>query len=520
LATSGNIEPVEIAAIVMAMKSLFLLIILFVIAIVLRIDFFFTVFYLFALIYALSHVWMQITARRMSVRRRFADHAFCGDQVEVDLRVHNGSWLPLPWLEVHETLPIQLATPPFYRQVFSLKARGDRRLGYVLHCHQRGYYAIGPLTVRTGDLLGIVRPRAERAEAEHLIVYPKVVPLEQLGLPTRSPLVALPAHSPLFEDPARVMGVRDYQRGDSPRRIHWTATAKFSGQSRPRLMVKQYEPAIARETLICLSLAQADYGHRQRYTATELAIVVAASLANHIVVQEGLPVGLVTEARDPLAETLERSAVSTGMNSAEPASTVKRAGRTLADRNSAIVHFTLPPRSGRGHLMSVLEVLARVQVPMQTDTPAGSSISASTTPFVELLRQAGTSLSWGATLCIITGRESPELFDAILSLRRAGFAVTLILVQPALTPRRSTQRPDYGSRLRRSDSRAEPQSARSLRSKPQVRAVDEPSDQASGQGLSQVGSEEFRLRAERLSVPVHTVWQESDLARAVDWGTR
>jgi len=223
--------------------------------------------------------------------------------------------------------------------------------------------------------------------------------------------------------------------------------------------------------LICLSLAQADYGHRQRYTATELAIVVAASLANHIVVQEGLPVGLITEARDPLAET--------ATSSVESASMVRRAGSTLADRSSTVVRFSLPPRSGRGHLMNVLEVLARVQVPMQADMSAGTSALASSTPFVELLRQAGMGLSWGATLCIITGRESPELFDAILSLRRAGFAVTLILVQPALTPGRLTQDADYGAR-----------------------------------------SEEFRLRTERMSVPVHTVWQESDLARTIDRGIR
>jgi hypothetical protein len=318
--------------------------------------------------------------------------------------------------------------------------------------------------------------------------------------------VALPARSPLFEDPARVMGVRDYQRGDSPRRIHWTATAKFSGQGRARLMVKQYQPAIARETMICLSLAQADYGHRQRYTATELAIVVAASLANHIVVQEGLPVGLVTEARDPLVETATSlRAQPQAEGSVEAPAMLRWAGSTLADKNSSVVRFSLPPRSGRGHLMSVLEVLARVQVPMQADTSASGSASASTTPFVELLRQAGTTLSWGATLCIITGRESAELFDVILSLRRAGFAVTLILVQPALSPGRSAQRPDRGPRLRASDPWAEPQPAKTA-------------DWASRPHVER--SEEFRLRAERMSVPVHTVWQEGDLARAVDWGTR
>jgi uncharacterized protein (DUF58 family) len=174
--------------------------------------------------------------------------------------------------------------------------------------------------------------------------------------------------------------VRDYVRGDSPQRIHWTASA-----SAGRLLVKQYQPAIARETLICLDLNAEDYEPRQRYTATELAIVVAASVANHIIVREGLGVGLAAEAIDPL----------------------------LDDQ----VCYYLPPRSERAHLMSLLEVLARVQI-----TDAAS--------FADLLRRESVRLAWGATLLVITGRESPELFDTLLYLKRAGFAVALVLVQP------------------------------------------------------------------------------------------
>jgi uncharacterized protein (DUF58 family) len=357
------------------------LLILFVIAALLRVDFFFTIAYLFFAVYLLSRLWTRRTVDRLRVQRCFTDRAFPGDRVTVDLTVHNAGWLPVPWLEVHESLRVELAVPPFYREVVSLGPRERRHFHYTLYCRRRGYYRVGPLTMQTGDLLGIVRPSQAQAAPDHVIVYPRVVPLQQLGLPTRSPQVALPARSPLFEDPARVMGVRDYQRGDSPRRIHWTATA-----STGRLLVKQYQPAIARETLICLDLDQEDYERRQQYTATELAIVVAASIANHIVVREGLPAGLATEAWDPLLDDQAR--------------------------------FFLPPRSERAHLMSLLEVLARVQI-------------TSAVPFGDLLRRESVNLSWGATLAVITGRESEALFDTLVYLRRAGFAVALILVQPA-----------------------------------------------------------------------------------------
>ncbi len=352
---------------------------LFVIAAILRVDFFFTIVYLFFAVYLLSRLWARRTAERLRVQRHFVPRAFLGDRVPVEVTVHNTGWLPIPWLEVNETLPIQLTAPPFHRRVVSLGAHERRRLQYTLNCRQRGYYPIGPLTMQTGDLLGIERRSLARAEPSYLIVYPRVVPLQRLGLPTRSPLVTLPALSPLFEDPARVMGVRDYQPGDSPRRLHWTATA-----STGRLLVKQYQPAIARETLICLDMDQGNYERGQRYTATELAIVVSASIANHVVVKEGLPVGLATEAWDPMLNDQAR--------------------------------FFLPPRPERAHLMSLLEILARVRVT--------SGVS-----FVDLLRRTSVNLAWGATLTVITGHESEALFDTLVYLRRAGFTVALILVQ-------------------------------------------------------------------------------------------
>jgi hypothetical protein len=155
------------------------------------------------------------------------------------------------------------------------------------------------------------------------------------------------------------------------------------------MLVKQYQSAIARGTLICLDLNRESYGQRQLYVATELAIVVAASLANHIVTCEKLPAGLATEARDPLTDSVAR--------------------------------FYSPPRSERDHLIGLLEVLARVQV-------------ASGIPLVEMLERDTARLSWGATVAVITGSESEKLYDALAYLTRAGFAVALILVQPAQTP--------------------------------------------------------------------------------------
>ncbi len=373
------------------------LVLLFLIAALLRVDFFFTIAYLFAIVALFTRLWTRYAADHLQVRRRLISRAFIGDEVDVEVLVHNAGRLPLVWVDVRDSFPAVLASPPFHREVLSLGPREERRLHYRLTCRRRGYYPLGPLTAQTGDWLGlhpsleVCMPEPPEGEGAYLIVYPQVVALTQLGLPTHSPLATLPARAALIEDPARIMGVRPYQDGDSLRRVHWTASARVG-----RWLVKRYEPSMARDTLILLDLCGDSYERRYRYDAPEIAIVAAASLANHIVVREGLATGLSTLAWDPLT--------------------------------AAQQVFSLPPRNERAHLIGILEVLARVDLIPARDTAESDGA------FAHFLRQETLHLSWGATVVAISGQASPLLLDTLGQLRRSGFAVTLILARQALTP--------------------------------------------------------------------------------------
>ncbi|MHB8625223.1 MAG: DUF58 domain-containing protein [Aggregatilineales bacterium] len=357
------------------------LLILFALGVVLRIDFFFTIFYLFTGIYLLSRFWVGRIKKGLRAERRVTSHAFIGDPVTLELTIKNAGWLPIPWIELLVTLPAEL-TVPWQPELAHLNPNDERYLSHSFIPHKRGYYPVGQLAIASGDVFGIVPRFQLRVAPEYLTVYPRVVPLQTLGLPTRSPLAALPSAWPLFEDTSRITGVRSYESGDSPRHIHWTASAS-AGQ----LLVKRYQPAIARDTLIFLDMSRENYV--QPIVGTELAIIAAASVAHHIGIRQKLPVGLATEAIDP------------------------HMGRTET--------FYLPPRSERAHLMRLLEVLARVNaIPESRLT-------------VHLQRERAR-LAYGTTLVVITGRESVALFDTLLLLQRAGLAVALILIQPARSP--------------------------------------------------------------------------------------
>src|SRR5690606_27463961 len=155
---------------------------------------------------------------------------------------------------------------------------GERRtLSYTIVSRRRGYYRLGPLTLRTGDVLGFGERVLAGDAPDALTIYPRVVPLAELGLPATLPFGTLPASRRLFSDPARPAGVRPYQPSDGVRRVDWKASARTG-----ELQVRRYQPAIALETLVALAFSRAEYGSRYAYDTMERALTAAASVAAHL----------------------------------------------------------------------------------------------------------------------------------------------------------------------------------------------------------------------------------------------
>lgn len=367
-----------------------LLMLLLLIATLMRDDFALTLAYLFLGVSVVGAWWGRRSLTQVEHSRQFSDHAFLGQQVGINLHIHNRGVLPVVWIGLQDSLPVALSTDPSFRQVLSLGPRAEADFNYTVYANKRGYYPIGPLFVTGGDILGLNNPLRLENKAQFLTVYPKIIPLSSIKIPSRSPQGTLRHNQQIFEDPTRVFSKREYTSGDSLRRVDWKASAA-SG----RLQIKLFEPSIALETLIFLDLNRDAYHYKRHIEATELAIVIAASLASWISGKHQT-VGLKINGQDPL----------------------------MADG----VPQYLPPRKGQAQLMHILEILARIQTIAQVS-------------LTEMIRQQRHQLSWGTTLIVITGSANDTLLDELYQARRAGQNVKLILAGPSASSiRNASQR--------------------------------------------------------------------------------
>jgi len=395
--------------------DLFLLILLLiVVAIITRVDFIVYVAYVLIAVFAWSRFYVPRSLQKLQISRYFHARAFLGEPVEVKVHLTNAGRLPILWLQLTESIPPEMRFGPSIKQVIHLGPRKERRLQYQVRAMKRGYYRLGPLQITAGDLFGFQESQAI-LEPSYLTVYPRIIPLKKLNLPSRLPFGTLPARQRLFEDPARPHGVRDYRLGDSLRLVNWKASAHTGV-----LSVRTHQPAISLETTILLNLNSPDYSNRFRRDGPDWAIVVAASLASHLVAQRQA-VGLASNGADPLQQQTgpdDRPLFEAGSGRLTLAQ-LSQPDSDIDEKLGPAAHLIsdpIPPGAGRSHLMQVLERLARLE-------------GAPTVNFAHYAYQATHKLNWGVTLLTIVPDADQDVCDTMHRLVRAGFNVVLLVIE-------------------------------------------------------------------------------------------
>ncbi len=344
---------------------------------------------LFFLTGGVARLWDRYCLARVEYRRRLsANRVFFGDEVQLEVEVANRKPMPLPWLQIDDEIPSDVTllkgrTSPSYEpsrmflsNLLSLGWYHKVKRRYPMRCLKRGFFAFGPTRIRSGDLFGVFNREMEIQRVDYLMVYPKIVPLEKLGIPSNQPIGDIRTRRHIFQDPILISGIRDYHSGDSLKQIHWKATARLR-----RLQTKVFEPTTTTDMGIFLDVRTTKpslWGSVPQLL--ELGIIAATSISNHAMAA-GYRVGLYVNHRKRLLNELIR----------------------------------IPPSQHTDQLLHILEALAQI----------GASEAM---PIARLVADEVRNLPWGSTVVVISAMPTDALFSTLFTMKRAGRSVVLIVV--------------------------------------------------------------------------------------------
>jgi len=320
---------------------------------------------------------------------RFFDRTrvFPGEPVLMTIEINNHKSLPLTWLQFQDTLPIpphlsdkitQIATEISgkyqLQHTFSLYGREKIKRSTTLVFPTRGYYKIGPVTYKSGDVFTLFTKERQHKYIDTLVVYPQIWPLEELGLPAKKPFGDVKTQRSLFTDPIKTQGIRDYQPQDRFRDVHWKATAR-----RGQLQTKIYDPSVGMTLAVFLNVATYPK-HWMGFDPLllERAVSVAASVGNFGLLQKW-EVGVYANGSVP--------------NSDQP--------------------IRVAPGRSPDQLSHILEGMAVV-----TEFATGS--------IEGMMMRESPRLPWAATVVLVTAVVTDEIMVVLVRLQEAGRRVVLI----------------------------------------------------------------------------------------------
>lgn len=345
---------------------------------------------LFLSMAGLARLWSRLSLAGVQAERCLrGTRFFPGEAIDLRLRLLNRKPLPLAWVQIEDSLPAgirpeeaggQPAPGPVRRSASLLWYRGIT-WNLRLTAERRGYYPMGPLKLASGDLLGLYSRTRSAGGVEHLIVYPRIFPVDTRWIPSLYPMGEVQSARRLFRDPTHTIGVREYQHGDSLKFIHWKASAR-GGELRAKVLAATTAFKVAvfldvESFRIEGTLADEDF---------ELGLSAAGSIAAALC-ERGSPVGLFVNTR--LADSGQPAAIA--------------------------------PGAGHGRLTEILETLAKV-----TGRSSG--------PLASLLEKQRNRLPAGATLVVVAALPPGALIPVLSSLKDAGFKILVILIGPRGDP--------------------------------------------------------------------------------------
>lgn len=188
---------------------------------------------------AFAWLWVRLARGPMRLERRIGTaERFEGDDVEVELLLERSARVP----------PASLVL------VEEVAGLGERRTPlasnhgrYTLAGVRRGRYLFLEVRAVLEDAFGLQRAEIPLAAPWTLLVYPRLAELDRLFSEGGS--YAQDGRRLLLRRPSGfdLHSVREYERGESLRKVHWRSTAK-----RGELMVKELEDAPRDEVAVLL----------------------------------------------------------------------------------------------------------------------------------------------------------------------------------------------------------------------------------------------------------------------------
>ena len=228
------------------------------------------------------------TKGNIEITRRLKERFSNGDENQVTLELTNQYDFFIN-VKVLDEIPFQFQIRDF-EVLFNLKAGEAATHHYHLRPTTRGIYSFGKLNVLVQTRLGLIGRIIRRPAAFDVKVYPSFIKLHQYELMAISRQLHMHGQKRVRKigNSQEFDTIRDYVRGDDPRHINWSATAR-----RGHLMMNHFVDERAQNVYCIIDKSRVMKMPFEGMTLLDYAINASLVLAD-VSLRKGDKSGLIT----------------------------------------------------------------------------------------------------------------------------------------------------------------------------------------------------------------------------------
>ncbi len=234
-------------------------------------------FYLCILLPIVSFLYTVYVYARFKIYQSLSRYLVVkGDWTEYSFVIANEDYITFRNVKVNFLTDKSTIEDTSQSTEYSLLPSEKEKLETKIKCNYRGEYYVGVESVEVTDLLYLFRITYPLGTKLKVVVLPRVVPIEQLGIAPPQADVKNPIRNSNLTEEELDTEMRKYNPGDSRKRIHWKASARMN-----ELLSRKYQHKPKTEIVLFMDLMKIREDDLQVVIVEDKIIESILTIANY-----------------------------------------------------------------------------------------------------------------------------------------------------------------------------------------------------------------------------------------------
>ncbi|WP_130807539.1 DUF58 domain-containing protein [Senegalia massiliensis] len=216
-----------------------------------------------------------------------------GETIEIEYKIYNGGLFPIPYVQLDQNLHKNLIEQKDNTRVYFIKSFDYIKFKKKFKANHRGVYDLGSLNITLEDVFEISKANITIKDPLKITVFPKIYNIKDINLLGKEFFGSDKTNEKHNEDYSNIKNLREYNSGDSIKRIHWKTSAR-----KGEFFVKNYNTSSNLNIKLFLDFQIDKFSHDDKFLEERLVELTSSII--YFTLTKGIETEFITYSNEKI----------------------------------------------------------------------------------------------------------------------------------------------------------------------------------------------------------------------------